>query len=45
MHLNPVKKELVKRREDWRWSSCNNCALDKATEAACPNPIGYVRLP
>ena len=24
MHLNSVKKGLVKRREDWRWSSYNN---------------------
>jgi hypothetical protein len=45
MHLNPVKKGLVKRPEDWRWSSYNNFALDKATAAACPIQIDYVRLP
>jgi len=45
MHVNPVKKGLVKRREDWRWSSYNNFALDKATVAACPIQIDYVRLP
>ena len=26
LHLNPVKKGLVKRREDWRGSSYNNFA-------------------
>jgi REP element-mobilizing transposase RayT len=45
MHLNPVKKGLVKRPEDWRWSSYNNFALDKETVAACPVQIDYVRLP
>jgi len=45
MHLNPVKKGLVKRPEDWRWSSYNNFALDKATVAACPIQIDYARLP
>ena len=45
MHLNPVKKGLVKREEDWRWSSYNNFALDKTTAAACPIQIDYVRLP
>jgi hypothetical protein len=45
MHLNPVRKNLVKRPEDWRWSSYNNFALDKATVAACPIQIDDVRLP
>jgi hypothetical protein len=45
MHLNPVKKGLVKRPDDWRWSSYNNFALDKATVAACPIQIDYVSLP
>jgi hypothetical protein len=45
MHLNPVKKGLVRRREDGRWSSYNNFDLDKATVAACPIQIDYVRLP
>jgi len=45
MHGNPVRKGLVKQPEDWRWSSCNNFALDKATVAACPMPIDYVHLP
>jgi hypothetical protein len=29
----------------WRWSSYNNFASDKATVAACPIQIDYVRLP
>jgi REP element-mobilizing transposase RayT len=45
MHLNPVKKGLVKRPEDWRWSSYNNFALEKAMVAACPIQIDYVQLP
>jgi hypothetical protein len=45
MHLNAVKKGLVKQREDWRWSNYNNFALDKAKAAACPIQIDYVRLP
>ena len=45
VHMNPVRKGLVKRPEDWRWSSYNNFALDKATVEACPIQIDYVRLP
>jgi REP element-mobilizing transposase RayT len=45
MHLNPVRKGLVKKPEDWRWSSYNNFALDKATVTACPIRIDYVHLP
>jgi REP element-mobilizing transposase RayT len=45
MHFNPVRKGLVKRPQDWRWSSYNNFALDKATVAACPIQIDDVRLP
>ena len=45
MHLNPVRKGLVPRPEDWRWSSYNNFALDKAVVADCPIQIDYVRLP
>ena len=45
MHMNPVRRGLVKRPEDWRWSSYNNFALDKATVAACPIQIDYVSLP
>jgi hypothetical protein len=45
IHLNPVRAGLVRRPEDWRWSSYNNFALTKATVAACPIQIDYVRLP
>jgi REP element-mobilizing transposase RayT len=45
IHLNPVRKGLVKRPQDWRWSSYNNFALDKAAVAACPIQIDHVRLP
>ena len=45
MHLNPVRKGLLKRPEDCRWSSYNKFALDNATVAASPIPIDYVRLP
>ena len=45
MHLNPVRRGPVKRPEDWRWSSYNNFALDKATVTACPIQIDYVSLP
>ena len=45
MHLNLVREGLVERLEDWRWSSSNNFALDKATVAACPIQIDHVSLP
>ncbi len=45
MPFNPVKKGLVARLEDWRWSSYNNFSLDKTCVAACPIQIDYVRLP
>ncbi len=45
MHLNPVRKGLVNKPEDWRWSSCNNFSLDRATVEGCPIRIDYVQLP
>jgi putative transposase len=45
MHLNPVRKGLVKRPEEWRWSSYNNFALDKEQVARSPMQIDYVHLP
>lgn len=45
MHLNPVRRGLVKRPEEWQWSSYNNFSLDKAVVATCPIRIDYVRLP
>jgi putative transposase len=45
MHLNPVRKGLASRPEDWRWSSYNNFALDKDAVAGCPIQIDPVHLP
>jgi REP-associated tyrosine transposase len=45
MHLNPVRKGLVGRPEQWRWSSYNNFALERQTVADCPIQIDYVHLP
>jgi REP element-mobilizing transposase RayT len=45
MHYNPVRKRLVERPEQWRWSSVNNFSLDKTVVAACPIQIDYVQLP
>ena len=45
MHLNPVRKGLVARPEEWRWSSYNNFALDKSVVNQCPIRIDYTQLP
>jgi len=45
MHMNPVRKGLVKHPPDWRWSSYNSFALDKSVVAACPIRIDSVTLP
>jgi putative transposase len=45
MHLNPVRKGLVARAEDWKWSSYNNYALESWRVADCPMQVDYVRLP
>lgn len=39
-----MRKGLVRRPEDWLWSSYYNFALHKATVAASPIQIDYVRL-
>jgi putative transposase len=39
LHMNPVRKGLVKKPRQWPWSSFNNFALDHATLAACPIQI------
>jgi hypothetical protein len=39
-----MRKGLVKRLEDWRWSGYSNLSLDKATIAACRNQSDEVRL-
>jgi hypothetical protein len=43
MHLNPVRKGLASRPEDWR--SYRNFALDKDTVAGCPIEIDPVHVP
>ncbi|HEV2178432.1 MAG TPA: transposase [Terriglobia bacterium] len=45
MHFNPVRKGLVTKPEEWRWSSCNNFALDKKVVASCPIRIDDAHLP
>ncbi len=45
LHLNPVRKGLVQRPEEWPWSSYNNFALDPAAVRGSPIAIDYVRLP
>lgn len=45
LHKNPLRKGLVERREDWRWSRYNNLALDKVKAAACLPRINHARLP
>ena len=44
MHHNPVRRGLVKRPEDWRWSSYNSFSLEKQRVAGCPVPVDYVRM-
>ena len=45
MHMNPVRKGLVAKAEEWQWSSCRNSTLDESQQAACAVQIDYVRLP
>ena len=45
MHLNPVRKGLVKHPEEWKWSSYNNLALDQSRVARCPIRIDCVDFP
>ena len=44
MHMNPVRKGLVRRAQDWPWSSCNNFGLDKEKIKHCRMQIDYVHL-
>ena len=43
-HFNPVRRGLVMKPEDWRWSSYRNLALEKSIRQACPIQIDYVSL-
>jgi REP element-mobilizing transposase RayT len=45
MHLNPVRRALVDRPDEWRWSSYQNFSLEESVRAACPLQIDYVLLP
>lgn len=45
MHLNPVKKGLVNRPEEWRWSSYTNFSVDRGAIANFPIQIDRVVLP
>jgi putative transposase len=45
MHYNPVKRGLVNRPEDWRWSSFNNFSLEPSIVSNCPIQIDLVQLP
>ena len=45
MHMNPVRKGLIEKPEQWHWSSYNNFSLDKSIVASCPIQIDYVHLP
>lgn len=45
MHLNSVRRGLVKQPEELQWSSYNNFSLDKAVVATCPIRIDDARLP
>ena len=45
MHMNPVRKGLIEKPEQWRWSSYNNFSLDPSIVAACPIQVDYVHLP
>jgi hypothetical protein len=44
MHLNPVRRGLVRKPEQWRWSSYNNFSLDQATVRACAIQADYVSV-
>jgi len=45
MHSNPVRKGLVAKPEEWRWSSFRNFSPKESERAACPIEIDYVELP
>jgi len=47
IHLNPVKPGLVRRAQDWRWSSVNEYAGVSAAEQeqVCGLRIDRVNMP
>jgi hypothetical protein len=44
MHFNLVRKGLVSKPKEWRWSSYSHFTLNKALLADCPIQIDYVIL-
>jgi hypothetical protein len=47
IHLNPVRRGLVKRAADWKWSSAHEYAgiSGEEQERRCGSRIDRVRLP
>lgn len=45
MHMNPVRKRLVSKPEQWRWSSYNNYSVDANAVEACPIEVDKIVLP
>ena len=43
--MNPVRKGLIEKPEQWHWSSYNNFSLDKSIVASSSIQIDYVHLP
>ncbi len=44
MHYNPVRRGLVTRPDQWRWSSHNSFSLDPVVLRACPIAIDVIHL-
>jgi REP element-mobilizing transposase RayT len=45
MHLNPVRRGLVAKPEQWRWSSYQNFSREESARAASPIQVDHVLLP
>jgi putative transposase len=45
MHMNPVRKGLIEKPEQWLWSGYNNFSLDPSVVAGCPIQIDYFTSP
>jgi putative transposase len=44
IHFNPARRGLVRKPEDWRWSSWRNFALEESARQGCPIQIDHVSL-
>ena len=42
---NPVRRGLVAKPEEWRWSSYRNFSMDPTVVESCPIRIDYVHMP